>query len=170
MKKLLLLIFAALSLTMTNDLTAQTMAAGAETGPQIFTGFGGEFWYRIGGLYQYNINETHSVKAGIDFAVGNFNLVLINPEYRYAFEETFDGFYVGGFIKYGIVIESALDGGSYFGLGATGGYEVPISDSFILDLNGQLGYASLGYDFLGFGKINDGGLDFSFGAAGKFLF
>ncbi len=94
---------------------------------------------------EYAIDENKSVSADIGYEIGpgakNRGMVYFSPEFRYHFSEVFKGAYVGGYFGVG----GYQFNSNYISLGATGGYQVMITDNFNLDANIQVGWGSIGF-------------------------
>ncbi|MCP4122809.1 MAG: DUF3575 domain-containing protein [Bacteroidetes bacterium] len=144
MKQYILIIAVLATVSIPLHSKAQGVAVGGETGFSLFAGSGANLQIPIGANVEWGINTNLSLVGRISFdiglGVGHYNTLYISPEVRYHFSEVFDGAYVGGFMGIGPSSFNSF----YFGIGAVGGYEIPLTEHFNMDISGQLGMGNVG--------------------------
>lgn len=144
MKKFIVAVSAIISLLSINNLRAQDLVVGGETGFNLFARNGANFAFPIGANVEWDINGNLSLLGRVSFDIGlgrgDFNIFYFNPEVRYHFSEVFDGAYVGGFLGFGPTSRA----GSYVAFGAAGGYQLMLSEHFNLDISVQFGLGNAG--------------------------
>jgi len=152
MKKLLFLIFALVTFLGSKEVSAQKVAVGGELGFNLFAKNSTNFAFPIALSSEVNINGKLSAQIHLGFDIGlgagDFNLFYISPEARYHFSEIFDGAYLGGYLGLGPAFgNGAALNTFYFSLGASGGYEILLTDRLNLDMSAQLGFGRSGSTF-----------------------
>jgi hypothetical protein len=152
MKKIIVVIFALFTFFGLKEVSAQKVAVGGELGFNLFAKNGTNFAFPIGLSSEVHIKGSLSAQIHLAFDIGlgagDFNLFYISPEARYHFSEVFDGAYLGGYLGFGPAFgNGAAFNSFYFTLGASGGYEIMLTDNLNLDISGQLGFGRVGSTF-----------------------
>ncbi|MGB3180268.1 MAG: DUF3575 domain-containing protein [Cyclobacteriaceae bacterium] len=157
MKKLLLVALVAVAAFATTEAKAQYFDGAAKT--NFFGLFFGQ--YQLAYELPVNANSTVQLSGGLinrNWGIGNGDqtdrgLILI-PEYRYYFDESMKGLYVGGFVRYRSASSewSDAEGDIYYsssrssvGGGALIGYQFVISEKMVIDLFAGPQYKSVDF-------------------------